>query len=253
MAGEKRLRLAACPNSFRQVSAKPSPLPAAIRCELQIGAMTPTERLGDRQIVTATFRSLLALSLLLLGASGFAGNAAAADFTCVSSFRAEFAAENKSRFLAHFPSGRLPQSGQCRYLLISGPIRKGDARRFSDLLQKSHPFLQHLLLDTPGGLVGEAMEIGKMVRRALVETVAPGIWPVGDQRGVHAFHRGILRGRYLSMRKCLLLDLGGGGQEARMDTWPTPALHGGRNLRQFAARGCSSVVSRTAHQGPHLS
>jgi hypothetical protein len=127
--------------------------------------------------VTTIFRSLLALSLLLLGASGFtADNAAAADFTCVNQISgAELSAANKSKLLVEFPSGRLPQTGQCSELLISGPIQKGDARKFSDLLQRSHPFLQHLFLNSPGGLVDEAMAIGKMVRRALVETWAPRI------------------------------------------------------------------------------
>ena len=133
--------------------------------------------------MTTIFRSLLALSLLL-GASGFtADNAAAADFTCVAEISSKWSSQLsskfsgntdfKSKFLAEYPSGRLPQSGQCTWLLIRGPIQKGDAQKFSDLLQKSHPFLEYLFLDSPGGLVDEAMAIGKMVRRALVQTWAP--------------------------------------------------------------------------------
>ena len=57
--------------------------------------------------------------------------------------------------------------------LISGMITVGDFEKFHELLRGSHPFLDTVLLHSPGGDLAEAMKIGRLIRRALIRTQAP--------------------------------------------------------------------------------
>jgi hypothetical protein len=74
-----------------------------------------------------------------------------------------------------FPSHRLPSSDTCDKLLIEGEIALGDAKKFAELLSRNHPFVDRVLLWSPGGSVEEALKIGKLVRTAMLVAEAP-LW-----------------------------------------------------------------------------
>lgn len=63
-------------------------------------------------------------------------------------------------------------------VIISGQIEKGDAKKVEALLEEvkrtddGHQ-LRRLLIHSPGGLIGEAMEIGKLIRSNGVEVFLP--------------------------------------------------------------------------------
>lgn len=76
-------------------------------------------------------------------------------------------------------------------VLLDGPIEKGDAHRFSDVMKKAiaTPGTDRLViaLDSPGGDVREAIEIGRVVRATLAETWTSRktVWPT-ESRERHA-------------------------------------------------------------------
>lgn len=72
-----------------------------------------------------------------------------------------------------YPSGRHPNRDTCTTVLIKGAIEIGDSVKFAQLLQRNHPFLDHVLLWSPGGSVEEAMQIGRLIRKDLLYTEAP--------------------------------------------------------------------------------
>lgn len=58
-------------------------------------------------------------------------------------------------------------------IVLSGPIEKGDASRFKDVLKRPLPEgwrYNDLILDSMGGEVGEAIAIAKMVKEAILKT-----------------------------------------------------------------------------------
>lgn len=68
---------------------------------------------------------------------------------------------------------------------LDGPIEQGDAERFRTIMQVAilTPGIDRLVvsLDSPGGNVGEAIEIGRIVRTTLAETwtASTTVWPGG--------------------------------------------------------------------------
>jgi hypothetical protein len=75
-----------------------------------------------------------------------------------------------------FPSDRRPSSDACYTLLVEGEVASGNADKFAELLRLYHPFVDRVLLSSPGGLVEEALKIGKLVRTAMLITEAPLSW-----------------------------------------------------------------------------
>ena len=73
----------------------------------------------------------------------------------------------------HFPSGRRPSCATCLEALLKGEIVSGDFNKVISLVRANHPFLDRLLLWSPGGSVEEAMKIGRLVRKAMLVTQAP--------------------------------------------------------------------------------
>jgi len=72
-----------------------------------------------------------------------------------------------------FPSGRRPTPATCTSVLIKGAIEPGDGARFAAFLRANHPFLDSVFLWSPGGLVEEALKIGRLIRTAMLTTEAP--------------------------------------------------------------------------------
>jgi len=56
---------------------------------------------------------------------------------------------------------------------LKGTILPGDGERFAKMLRQSHPFLNSVKLSSPGGSVEDAMKIGRLIRKGLIETDAP--------------------------------------------------------------------------------
>lgn len=61
-------------------------------------------------------------------------------------------------------------------LLVNGPIEAGDAQRFEAFLASLGPLSVPVALDSPGGVVSEALSIGRMLREADATTaILPGM------------------------------------------------------------------------------
>lgn len=58
-----------------------------------------------------------------------------------------------------------------KFLLISGGIENGDARRFRAFLVSLDEVNLPVAINSPGGIVDEALEIGKIIRNAAADTV----------------------------------------------------------------------------------
>jgi hypothetical protein len=141
------------------------------------------------------FASFVVLTSMLVVCSAFGSKAA--EIGCVLKVpdNHQFTAENRAELLKSYPSGRLPAAGTCLRILIQGNIEIGDSAKFSELVRKSHPFLSEVVLWSSGGLVEEAMKIGRLIRRGLrriaVTLLVAGIpaanaaplVPPGDQPG----------------------------------------------------------------------
>lgn len=66
-----------------------------------------------------------------------------------------------------------PSPETCTAIGIRGVINRGDAREFERLVQESRPWIMTVYLASEEGLVSEAMQIGRLVRKHLLTTWAP--------------------------------------------------------------------------------
>lgn len=110
--------------------------------------------------------------LAFIGLYAPAWPAVAAEITCLDGFKGGGPTAPWAG-LDHWPSGRRPMVGTCYEFLIKGEIQVGDSTKFESLLRSSHPFSRKIKLWSSGGVVEEAMKIGRLVRAALLETEAP--------------------------------------------------------------------------------
>src|SRR4051812_942502 len=92
----------------------------------------------------------IALTILMLAIATFSERKLnAAEITCFENTGGivdEVSAERRAQILEHWPSGRMPNNETCRVALLRGPITTGDNTKFVELLRKSHPFLERVLL-----------------------------------------------------------------------------------------------------------
>jgi hypothetical protein len=93
----------------------------------------------------------------------------AAEISCNS----KYGAVDPIRLSEFVPSGRQPTPDTCKIVLIKGTIAPGDSIKFAQLLRKSHPFMDSVLLWSSGGSVEESMKIGGLIRKGLIKTIAP--------------------------------------------------------------------------------
>src|SRR5215475_2542630 len=84
----------------------------------------------------------------------------AVEITCLSTY----ADADTARIAEIFQSGRRPRPSTCRTALLNGPIVPGDAANFGKFLRRHHPFLDEVILTSSGGLVDDAMKIGRFIR-----------------------------------------------------------------------------------------
>jgi hypothetical protein len=96
----------------------------------------------------------------------------AAEIGCTRTWESQVHALDYD-YLDYFPSGRRPSRDTCDEVLIKGEITLGDSKKFADFIQLHQPFVERVLLSSPGGSVSEALNIGRLVRKAMLETKAP--------------------------------------------------------------------------------
>jgi hypothetical protein len=101
------------------------------------------------------------------------GGAAGAEITCIRSFGKVHIGSEEQRANALKMWGRIPPDGACSTALIRGTITSGDSAKFAQFLRANHPFINEVLLSSPGGLVEEAIKIGRLIRKELLATRAP--------------------------------------------------------------------------------
>ena len=112
-------------------------------------------------------RCFLAFALALLSAESLA-----ADIIC-DAYGPGVTRADPARVAKLYPSGRLPSPDSCRNILLKGTILPGDGDKFAKILRQSHPFLYSVSLWSPGGSVEDAIKIGRLIRKGLIETEAP--------------------------------------------------------------------------------
>ncbi len=95
----------------------------------------------------------------------------AAEITCVDTYGP--GQIDQVRAAEIYSSGRRPAPDTCRKILIKGTILPGDATKFAQVVRRNHPFLNYVLLWSSGGSVEEAIKIGRLIRKGLLETEAP--------------------------------------------------------------------------------
>jgi hypothetical protein len=112
-------------------------------------------------------RCFLALVLTLLSAESLS-----AEIIC-DAWGPKATHVDRGRAAELYPSGRLPNPDSCSTILLKGAILPGDGDRFAKILRQSHPFLSSVSLWSPGGSVEDAMKIGRLIRKGLIDTRAP--------------------------------------------------------------------------------
>jgi len=102
----------------------------------------------------------------------------AAEISCAATWETDYdmnfwGKPDPSSLALLYPSGRRPKPTTCSQLLIEGRLQTGDSEKFLKVLSMHHPFVKTVLLWSPGGSVVEAMKIGRIVRKNMLETWAP--------------------------------------------------------------------------------
>lgn len=141
-------------------------------------------------------------NILLATALAFAtclSQAQAADVVCVKSWGNTVVRDPANLH----PSGRLPTPNTCVEIAIIGEIKRGDYEKFADLLRDNHPFVANLFLWSPGGDVEDAIKIGVLTRKALLNTNAPmSFYPGGPRQGTLAALFGGTNGKTEGIQIC---------------------------------------------------
>jgi len=100
----------------------------------------------------------------------------AAEIRCDRFYDFDYTGSQQRREVARklWPSGRTPTPGMaCADGFLSGPIETGDYEKILKFYRANHPFLGAFKLVSLGGVVSEALKIGALFRRYLIETWAP--------------------------------------------------------------------------------
>lgn len=111
----------------------------------------------------------LTLFLLLFGANF---PAQSAEVGCDSTYDGKGFRDEESN-KQRWPLGFRPKIGMCAAGYIVGEIQTGDFEKVRELYSDNHPFLWMFQLNSPGGEVEEAIKIGRLFRKYLLEAHAP--------------------------------------------------------------------------------
>ena len=101
---------------------------------------------------------------------GIGAPAHAAEVSCDATYGQPTPEEMAKR---ERPSGARPTPGTCEVGLIRGTIIKGDYEKVLIFYRRNHPFLPLLQLISSGGDVEDAIKIGRLLRKYLVNAGAP--------------------------------------------------------------------------------
>lgn len=120
------------------------------------------------KISSAKFGSMLFAILACLGSLNTKGLHAA-------SFQIVEAVYAGKGFQANMPN--------IKAIVLEGVIEAGDAKKLSDLLlgaADKEIDVRQTYLRSPGGVLVEGFEIGRIIRQSGIIAIAPDLWPVGD-------------------------------------------------------------------------
>jgi hypothetical protein len=87
-----------------------------------------------------------------------------ADLSCLVQFGAP---STEDLMASWWPSGFRPSSSACNVALLRGPIEEGDFDKIRTFLGTNQRTLWQVYLVSPGGNVGEALQIGALFRKYL--------------------------------------------------------------------------------------
>ena len=93
-----------------------------------------------------------------------------ADLSCLVRFGAP---SPEDLMASWWPSGFRPSSSACRVALLRGSIEAGDFEKVRTFLDPNQRTLWQVYLESPGGNVGEALQIGALFRKYLMQVSAP--------------------------------------------------------------------------------
>lgn len=111
----------------------------------------------------------LKFTMFMLWAVGAAPVAQPAEISCIATYSNGGPAADRANKM--WPSGFRPTASSCATALMDGPIVNGDYERFRDFYRQHYRSLLNLYLMSPGGDVGEAIKIGRIVRRYMLSAV----------------------------------------------------------------------------------
>jgi hypothetical protein len=115
-------------------------------------------------------RWFAAILVLLIGILADAAMTSAAEIDCV--FEGDIPGVSMEVF--HKLQLSDPLQGKCVWAELRGQIVRGDYDKLHTMMTKSWPLLTLLDLHSPGGSAAEALRIGRLIRRYLITTNAPG-------------------------------------------------------------------------------
>jgi hypothetical protein len=112
---------------------------------------------------------------------GFSAPSRAAEISCTKLYDVGEPADFLGfRARDYWASGRRPTPYvTCAIGFLNGQISKGDYKKVVAFLKAHHPFVNAFYLNSPGGEVDEALNIGRMFRKYLISTSAPRIIDLG--------------------------------------------------------------------------
>jgi hypothetical protein len=93
----------------------------------------------------------------------------AADIGCDVAFEGNPIPYQEERW----PLGSRPSVGTCYQAFIIGEIKKGDYEKVRSIYSKNNPFLATFVIASSGGDVVEAIKIGTLFRKYLVQIIGP--------------------------------------------------------------------------------
>lgn len=123
-----------------------------------------------RRAVDKRLRVML-LAFTLIVNICFASPSSAAEISCVSKGSVSEASEGYTKFLKTLQTS--PITEWCNGYLINGEIAKGDYEKVRNSLSQSYFIIPSFFLNSPGGDVDEAIKIGRLFRKYLIQTIAP--------------------------------------------------------------------------------
>ncbi len=125
------------------------------------------------------FLRIAAALLLIICSALMTGVAHAGQITCAANWWFTPAPYQAEVTQALWPSHGLPYPAFCQELYFQGEIVAGDYEKLETSVNANHPYLAKMYIASPGGDLVEAMKIGRLIRKYLIEVEAPTVLPSG--------------------------------------------------------------------------